>query len=262
MKHIMKEQWDEMARENAFYSVLSLNDFEDPNTVDISKFWEIGRKDVDRLMKVLQRVSSLETTSELSMVEIGCGLGRMTHYFAELFSKVYALDVSPEMLSQAKSYWRHLQNVEWIHGNGEDLHQIASGTIDFVFSFLVLQHIPDPRIVINYIRESERVMKKGGIALLQFRTLPRKVSLAGLKYYVSTRWPSSMANFIRNLWDLMNGHRRTAAKFARQYESWRGCVLRPALIENVASEIHLQVQHRASLSKQYTYYIFRKAGGP
>ncbi|MDQ3257707.1 MAG: hypothetical protein M3R15_28110 [Acidobacteriota bacterium] len=86
MKQVMKEQWDQITNENAFYGTLSRNEFEDPNNIDIDKFWETGREGADSLLKL----ANVENTQKLKMLEIGCGLGRMTHRFAERFSKIYA----------------------------------------------------------------------------------------------------------------------------------------------------------------------------
>ncbi len=197
------------------------------------------------------------------MLEIGCGLGRMTHYFAECFGEVYALDVSSEMLSKAENYWKHLPNINWILGSGEDLSVIADNSIDCVFSFWVLQHIPNRDVVISYIRESERVMKKGGTAFLQFRMAPRTLSPVVLKYAMIKRIPTPLHNFLRGFWDRVHGYDGTRAKFARQYESWRGCVMTPKIIESVAAECRLQIQSKGSFGiqssgTQSAYYVFRK----
>ena len=46
-------------------------------------------------------------------------------------------------------------------------------TFDFVYSYAVFQHIPSREVVIQYLRETHRVMKTGGLARLQFNGLPQ-----------------------------------------------------------------------------------------
>lgn len=259
MNRIMKEQWDRIAAENAFFGVLSRDEFENPNEIDINKFWETGRDDVEKILKI----SGLENTKALNALEIGCGLGRMTHQFAERFDEVYALDVSTEMLAKAAGYWSHLSNIDWLVGSGEDLKAVKDESVDCVFSFWVLQHIPNSDVVINYIRESERVMKKGGTAFLQFRMSPQILSPSSLKYSAVALLPPPLHYFLRTLWDKINGYKGIRAKFARQYESWRGCIMTPATIEKVAAETHLRVQSKGSFGiqssgTQSAYYVFRK----
>ena len=96
----MKDQWDRISKENAFFGVLSQQGFENPDTVDVRKFWRTGREHVESFMKLL----GFADAKTLSMLEIGCGLGRMTHHFSTFFGKVHAVDVSQEMLKKAQSY--------------------------------------------------------------------------------------------------------------------------------------------------------------
>src|SRR5262249_41917481 len=94
--------------------------------------------------------------------------GRMTRSFARRFSLVRAVDISTEMQSRAKRYLQSFANVEWILTEGESLPGIASCSVDFVFSYLVLQHMPDKKVVLNAIREMMRILQQGGAFLFQF----------------------------------------------------------------------------------------------
>lgn len=59
MNQVMKRQWDSIADENAFYGVMSCDEFEKPDEIDIEKFWETGRADVEKIMKI----AGLENTN-------------------------------------------------------------------------------------------------------------------------------------------------------------------------------------------------------
>jgi ubiquinone/menaquinone biosynthesis C-methylase UbiE len=185
----------------------------------------------------------------------------MTHHFAQHFRKVYALDVSPGMLEQAQGYWGHLPSIEWILGNGEDLHQLGAGSIDFVFSFMMLQHVPKASTILQYLRETGRVLTEGGTSFLQFRVLPDGMSLRAVKHGLATYGPRLLINPLRKAWDLLNGHNRTRARWASTYESWRGCALRPRVIEAAAAAAHLHVRSAGDLGTGYRYYIFQKSTG-
>ena len=52
---------------------------------------------------------------------------------------------------------------------------IVDGSVDLVFSYIVLQHIPDPKISLGYIREFGRVLRPGGSAYFQVNTLPSRL---------------------------------------------------------------------------------------
>lgn len=255
----MKDQWDRISRENAFFGVLSREGYENAETVDVAKFWKTGRGHVESFMTLLE----FSNTKAMKMLEIGCGLGRMTHQFSKLFEKVYAVDVSQVMLKKAQGFWGHLPNVDWILGDGQSLKPIASESVDFVFSFWVFQHIPDSDAVLHYINESERVLKKDGTALLQFRVMAPSLSLARLKYFIFTRWPKPAAKYLIRISDTITGHTGIKAKFAREYDAWRGSALRSSAIEAAAARCGLKVVGSENLGRQSAgtqsrYYIFRK----
>jgi SAM-dependent methyltransferase len=60
------------------------------------------------------------------------------------------------------------KNILWLRSNGVDLSCVASDSIDFVFSYLVLQHLPEEALALQYIREMLRVLRPGGVFLFQF----------------------------------------------------------------------------------------------
>ena len=58
------------------------------------------------------------------VLDIGCGVGRLTRVLAERAAHVHAIDVSAEMLEQARGLNAHLTNVSWHHGDGTTLQPI------------------------------------------------------------------------------------------------------------------------------------------
>jgi hypothetical protein len=64
-------------------------------------------------------------------------------------------------------------NVDWTLGNGTDLSGLGDESVDFAFSYIVLQHMPEPAFAYRYIREMIRVLKSQGMSLFQFNSVPR-----------------------------------------------------------------------------------------
>jgi SAM-dependent methyltransferase len=156
----MRDFWDQRAREDAFYFVDNRIKYKDP--AEEARFWEMGHEDLDRLLGAVD--VSLEP--DWLVVEIGCGVGRLTRVIADRAASVKALDVSAEMLAIARNENSSLANVEWIHGDGVSLAGIGNGVADAAVSHVVFQHIPDPQITLGYLREVGRVLKPGGVAVL------------------------------------------------------------------------------------------------
>ena len=105
----------------------------------------------------------------MKILEIGCGIGGMTEYLAQVFGEVYGVDVSGEMIRIAKNRLQQVSNVWLKEGSGKDLAEYNDGIFDFVFSFIVFQHIPCRQVILDYIGEAHRVLKPGGIFKFQLQ---------------------------------------------------------------------------------------------
>ena len=67
-----------------------------------------------------------------TVLDVGCGVGRMLLPMSERFPRVVGLDISPKMLDHARDYLGDLSNVELVLGNGFDLGNIGNETFDLV----------------------------------------------------------------------------------------------------------------------------------
>jgi SAM-dependent methyltransferase len=161
----MREFWDERADEDPWYFVDNKLTYGHPDT---ERFWRDGAEDLAAILASLE----LEIGPTDAVVEVGCGLGRLTRPIAAKARRVYALDVSERMLERARALNPALENVEWLLGDGESLGPIADGSADACVSHVVFQHIPDPRITLSYVREMGRVLRPGGWTAFQVSNDP------------------------------------------------------------------------------------------
>jgi SAM-dependent methyltransferase len=90
--------------------------------------------------------------------EIGCGVGRMTIPMARSFRRLYATDVSPNMIALAPQ----IDNV--VYRATDTLADIPK--VDFVLSHLVLQHLPKS-LFWKYLNEAHDILVQGGILITQ-----------------------------------------------------------------------------------------------
>ena len=157
--------WDERAREDAMFFV---DDREPYGNADADRFWAQGERDLDHILSTLgTRIASGD-----SVVDVGCGVGRLTRVIARRARQVYAVDVSAEMLTLARVHNGELDNVRWIHGDGATLRPIPDAAADAVVSHVVFQHIPDPQVTYGYVAEMGRVLRPGGWAAFQVSNDP------------------------------------------------------------------------------------------
>lgn len=161
----MEQFWDARAREDAFYFVDSRLRYQDP---DEEAFWAGGEAALRALLGAL----AVEIPPGKVVLDIGCGLGRLTRPLARQAERVIALDVSREMLTRAQRLNPELANVEWVHGDGASLQPVGDQSVDVCVSHVVFRHIPDPEITLGYIREMGRVLRPGGFAAFELSNDP------------------------------------------------------------------------------------------
>lgn len=161
----MREFWDQRAREEPYFFVDDRRAYGDP---DLGSFWSAGERDLDRLLTALEL--AIEPDDEV--LDLGCGVGRLTRVIAARARRVQGFDISREMIDRARRHHRGLDNVEWIVGDGRSLEPIADASIDACLSHVVFQHIPDPGITLGYIAEMGRVLRAGGWAAFQLSNDP------------------------------------------------------------------------------------------
>jgi SAM-dependent methyltransferase len=160
-----KTFWDARAKEDAFFFVDNRLDYGNP---DEASFWTEGEKDLETLLTAVG--AHVEATDVV--LDIGCGIGRLTRALAARASEVLAIDVSPRMLELARRYNDSITHVTWIEGDGVSLAGVEDESVDACISHVVFQHIPDPQTTLGYVREIGRVLRPGGWAVFQFSNDP------------------------------------------------------------------------------------------
>jgi SAM-dependent methyltransferase len=225
--------WDERAREQALFFVDNTLEYAAP---DVDRFWEGGEEAVARFLDELDLV--IRSTDEL--VEIGCGVGRLTRALAARAAHVTALDVSSEMLARARELNPALGNVSWLHGDGRSLAGVADASADGCFSHVVFQHLPDPELTLGYVREMARVLRPGGWAAFGFSTdsavhRPRR----------------------RTAWRLAALARRGPR--AQEHPNWLGSAVSLDRLREVAGDAGMGLERVAHPGTQFTLALCRRA---
>ena len=110
-----------------------------------------------------------------SVVEIGCGAGRLTKHMAADFGNVVAVDVSEGMLGVARTHISEV-NVDLRLGDGITL-PVETATADAAFSAHVFQHFDSLELARANFSEASRVLKPGGTMMIH---LPVVVPPSGL----------------------------------------------------------------------------------
>jgi len=159
----MRDDWDQRAKENARYYVnTATTEWTD------EEFFASGERTVaDEILTDLGNICQGKAERDMRVLEIGCGAGRVTRALAKLFGEVHGVDVSGEMIRQAKLALQDRPNAFVYQNNGQDLAVVPPLEFDFAFSSIVFQHIPSRDIIENYVHEVQRLLRPG--ALFKFQ---------------------------------------------------------------------------------------------
>jgi SAM-dependent methyltransferase len=230
----MERFWDARAREDPYYFVDSRLRYHSP---DERAFWLGGEESLGRLLAAL----GAPPVQDQVVVDIGCGIGRLTRPLARDAARVIALDVSSEMLSEARSLNQHLDNVEWVHGDGRSLQPVPDASVDACISHVVFRHIPDPAITLGYIREMGRVLRPGGFAAFELSNDPQAHRPR------RGRWRERIARL---------SSRRPRGQTDK---AWLGSYVDLGDLRRVADEAGLEVERIAGESSEYCAVLLRRS---
>jgi SAM-dependent methyltransferase len=115
-----------------------------------------GQRRARRRARLIARAAGLRPG--MDVLEIGCGSGLFTEMFAAAGARIVAVDVSPDLLAQARLRGLPASQVRWICGRVEDLR--GSGRFDAVIGSSVLHHLElDDALATIF-----RLLKDGGVA--------------------------------------------------------------------------------------------------
>jgi 2-polyprenyl-3-methyl-5-hydroxy-6-metoxy-1,4-benzoquinol methylase len=149
--------WDEKARENPYWYVSSAGPYEGR---DMADFWASG----PRIWSDLKHITGYKTYPEAVIVEIGCGVGRLTRALAQEAGHVHAFDVSSEMLKVAAASITE-SNVTFHLATSPELPQLPEGCADLFVAYCVFQHLQGTDMLRRYLEAAARVLKPGGLLI-------------------------------------------------------------------------------------------------
>jgi SAM-dependent methyltransferase len=159
----MQQEWDQRARKNARYYV----DTSRKNWSD-DEFFASGDKAIaEDILTDPTNIYQGKDPAQMRVIEIGCGAGRLTRALAKVFGEVHAVDVSGEMVTQARTAVQDMPHAHVYQNNGCDLAVLPALEFDFAYSAIVFQHIASREIIETYVREVHRLLRPG--ALFKFQ---------------------------------------------------------------------------------------------
>jgi SAM-dependent methyltransferase len=182
----LRESWQSLGSDDPLWAILS-----DPRAKgrkwSVDEFLRTGQTEIDRVFGWLDQKGVKGLKLECAL-DFGCGAGRLTQALAKRFDRCVGVDVAASMLEAARKL-APPHNCEFVLNDQTDLKLFPDKSFDFVYSSIVLQHIPHP-FGVSYIAEFCRLLKPGGVLVFQIavdKEVPFAHRLLELKQRIASR---------------------------------------------------------------------------
>jgi SAM-dependent methyltransferase len=158
----VQSQWDSLARTEDLFGVIW--GYPRLPNQSLPAFLRSGDKEIAATLRSA-RLRRLPRRHDAAL-DFGCGAGRLTQAMARRFERAVGVDVSPAMIEAAIRLDRGPRKCEFLLNEAPSLERFGDASFDFVYSNVVLQHMP-PELGVIYVGELARVLRPGGLLVFQ-----------------------------------------------------------------------------------------------
>jgi 2-polyprenyl-3-methyl-5-hydroxy-6-metoxy-1,4-benzoquinol methylase len=159
--------WEEWGRRDPYFGVITDPKFRSTEIKGTAKqeFFASGESHVHGVLSTIRKYID-PGFAPRTVLDFGCGVGRLLIPFAKITADVVGLDVSPSMLQEARRNCdaQRVHNVRLLCS--DDTLSTLTGSFDLIHSCIVFQHIPVDRGR-TIFSQLLRHLRPGGVGAVQ-----------------------------------------------------------------------------------------------
>ena len=156
--------WHKLGTEDPLWAVATCKG-QRGNRWQMEEFLATGERDIALYRGLLARHTSAPARFT-SVLDFGCGVGRLSRLWLRHADRVVGVDISAPMLEQARKIVGDDPKMTFLLNETCDLASCGSAQFDLVFSHICLQHMPWS-LASDYLREFVRVCQPRGWVVFQ-----------------------------------------------------------------------------------------------
>jgi SAM-dependent methyltransferase len=105
---------------------------------------------------------------DLTVLDIGCGIGRIELALAPFVDAITAIDISPHMINEAQRRCRGMANINFRQCDGRGLSVFGDRSFDVVLAIdsFPCMFVAGAEIAMRHIRDCARLLRPGGTLLI------------------------------------------------------------------------------------------------
>lgn len=154
----IKRQWDALGRLDPLWAMTGTHKF---GSWNLEEFLATGDRQVAHLMQHAKRIERPRGRS--SVLDYGCGVGRLARGFRAHFAHYLGLDISDSLIVKAREIYQDTPQASFDVNASSDLSYLAGGSFDMIFCWGVLHHIAEHAVVEQFISEFIRLLQQDGL---------------------------------------------------------------------------------------------------
>ncbi len=197
MSDRLRAQWEHLGKLDPYWAVLTQEEFKTSKR-DVAAFFATGENDILGIFREMEQRGirpNLDTA-----LDFGCGVGRISRALSARFETVIGTDVSEAMLEEARRVNSCFKNLKFVRNSPDRLDTVEPRTVDFVYTAIVLQHMPRDRQEV-FLTSLCGALRPGGV--MAFHTPSRR--LYSNRVWAAVKWT---ARSIRSTWRRLTGSNR------------------------------------------------------
>jgi SAM-dependent methyltransferase len=157
-----REDWERLAEVDPMWAVLTAPGRKGGRW-ERDEFFATGEAEIEHVLATA--AARGRPGGRERALDFGCGVGRLTRALGRRFEHAVGVDISAGMVERAAELNADVSACEFRVNDAPDLAIFEDDSFDFVYSSIVLQHLPSPADIERYVGEFLRVARPDGMVV-------------------------------------------------------------------------------------------------